>query len=153
MSDVRILSEIRERLTAAENAGDAEPICAVMAEDVVLMVPSAPVQEGKTACAAFVRDVLPSLLLEFERHITYTSAEVRVVGDVAFDRGTFAFSIAPRAGGPSELNAGKYLWLYARSDGTWKLTRVIVCLDERPAIPLRMAPTASTNKRDSTSRA
>jgi uncharacterized protein (TIGR02246 family) len=130
VSDARMLSELRERLTAAENAGDPEPICAAMAEDVVLMVPSAPVQEGKTACAAFLREVLPALLNEFDRHITYISAEVRVLGETAFDRGTFEFSVVPRAGGPSESNAGKYLFLYARDENTWKLARIIVCLDE-----------------------
>src|SRR5206468_3999601 len=131
MSDVHILSDIRDRLTAAENAGDPEPICAAMADDVVLMVPSAAVQEGKVACAAFLRELLPSLLQEFDRHINYTSTEVRLFGDIAFDRGTFAFSVAPRTGGPSEMNVGKYFWLYERSGETWKLARVIVCLDER----------------------
>jgi ketosteroid isomerase-like protein len=126
------LSEIRERLTAAENAGDPEPICAAMADDVVLMVPNAPVQEGRAACAIFLRELLPSLLREFERHITYTSAETRVLGESAYDRGTFKFSAAPRAGGPSEMSTGKYFFLYARSDETWKMSRVIVCLDERP---------------------
>ena len=131
VSDARLLFELRERLTAAENAGDPEPICAAMADDVVLMVPSAPVQEGKAACAAFVRETLPGLLQEFERHIIYMSAEVRVLGDIAFDRGTFEFSVVPRAGGASEVNVGKYLFLYARQDETWKLARIIVCLDEK----------------------
>jgi len=133
MPDVRILAEIRERLTVAENAGDPEPICAAMAEDVVLMAPSVAVQEGKAACAAFLRELLPSLVREFERHISYTSAEVRFLGDVAFDRGTFAFSVVPRTGGSAEINTGKYFWLYTRSDDSWKLTRVIVCLDENSA--------------------
>jgi hypothetical protein len=53
-----------------------------------------------------------------------------ILGDAAFDRGTFTFSVAPRAGGHSEVNTGKYFWLYARACETWKLTRVIVCLDE-----------------------
>ncbi len=131
MSDLHILSDIRNRLTVAENAGDPEPICAAMSDDVVLMVPSAPVQEGKAACAAFLRELLPSLLQEFDRHVAYTSAEVRVLGDVAFDRGTFEFSAAPRTGGPSEVNVGKYFWLYERTGDRWKLARVIVCLDER----------------------
>ena len=135
MSDVRILSAIRDRLTTAENAGDPEAICAAMADDVVLMVPSAPVQEGKAACATFLRELLPGLVQEFDRHITYTSAEVHVYGDMAFDRGTFAFSVAPRTGGPSEVNVGKYFWLYERSAETWKLKRIIVCLDEVSAVP------------------
>jgi hypothetical protein len=29
------------------------------------------------------------------------------------------------------LNVGKYFWLYERVGETWKLARVIVCLDER----------------------
>ena len=82
-SDIAVLSELRERLTAAENAGDPEPICAAMADDVALMVPNAPVQEGKAACATFLRAVLPSLLQEFERHVSYTSAEVRVFDETA----------------------------------------------------------------------
>ena len=133
MTDAQVLADIRERLNAAENAGDPEPICAAMADDVVLMAPSVPVQEGKAASSSFVRDVLPSLLVEFERRITYTSAEVRIVGDMGFDRGTFSFSVAPRTGGPTEVSTGKYFWMYARSGDTWKLTRVIVCLDENAA--------------------
>jgi uncharacterized protein (TIGR02246 family) len=132
MSDIAVLSELRERLTAAENAGDPEPICAAMADDMALMVPNAPVQEGKAACAAFVRAVLPSLLQEFERHVSYTSAEVRVFDETAFDRGTFSFSVTPRAGGASEVNVGKYLWFYIRRDDSWRLARVIVSLDEAP---------------------
>jgi ketosteroid isomerase-like protein len=133
MSDVRILAEIRERLSAAENAGDPEPICTAMAEDVVLMAPSVAMQEGKAACTAFLRELLPSLVREFERHISHTSAEVRFLGDVAFERGTFAFSVVPRTGGSTEINTGKCFWLYARSDDSWKLTWVIVCIDENAA--------------------
>ena len=133
MSELRVLAEIRERLTAAENAGDPEPICAAMADDIVLMVPNATVQEGKAACAAFLRALLPSLLQEFDRRITYMSAETRLLGDAAFDRGTFSFVVAPRRGGAPEASEGKYFWLYTRSNRTWKLSRVIVCLDERTA--------------------
>ena len=99
MSDIAVLSELREKLTAAENAGDPEPICAAMADDMALMVPNAPVQEGKAACAAFLRAVLPSLLQEFERHVSYTSAEVRVFDETAFDRGTFSFGHTARRRG------------------------------------------------------
>jgi hypothetical protein len=90
-------------------------------------------QEGKTASPSFAREVLPSLLVEFERRITYTSAEVQIVGDMAYDRGTFSVSVAARTGGPTEVSTGKYFWMYARSGETWKLTRVIVCLDESAA--------------------
>ncbi len=125
------LHDIRRRMEAAENAGDAEAIASLFADDAVLMVPTFPVQEGAEACAGFIRDLLPGLLAHFDRRISYTSAEVRIDGDRAFDRGLFAFTATPRAGGATNHETGKYLWLYVRPpDGGWKLSRAIMSLDE-----------------------
>ena len=130
-SDTDRLHALRTRLEAAENEGDATAIAAVMAEDVVIMVPNEPVQEGRHACAAFVRRMLEETLSHFTRHIVYTSAEVRIIGDVAFDRGTFAFHVQPRSGGEQGHATGKYLWLYSRvRPDSWKLARLIVSLDD-----------------------
>jgi len=129
--DYQDLREIRTRLEAAENSGDAEYMSAMLADDAVIMVPTFAVQEGKAACAAFTREILSFLHTAFNRHITYVSAEVRVIGDYAFDRGTFSFTVTPKAGGPTETPCGKYFWLYSRaSDRSWKLARLIVNLDE-----------------------
>src|SRR5690606_2568767 len=89
------LHDIRHRIEAAENAGETESFVAMMADDIVLMVPDQPVQQGKEACAAFVRHVLAGLLSRYSRHITYASDEVDIIGTVAFDRGTFAFTVTP----------------------------------------------------------
>ena len=132
--DVRELDEIRARLEIAENDGDADYFVEMMAEDAVIMAPDQPVQEGKTACASFVREVLAGLLEAFNRHITYVSAEVRVIGDVAFDRGTFSYTVSPKSGGETIQETGKYLWIYSRAgDGSWKVARAIVSLDQRDA--------------------
>ena len=37
------------------------------------------------------------------------------------DTGYTAFVVVPRGGGTPAVNEGKYLWLYTRSEGTWKL--------------------------------
>jgi hypothetical protein len=55
---------------------------------------------------------------------------VQVFDDVAFDRGTFVFSVVPRSGDQSELVVGKYFWFYARQGGSWKLARATISLDE-----------------------
>jgi uncharacterized protein (TIGR02246 family) len=129
--DSQTFTEIRRAVEAAENAGDAEYLANLFAEDAVLMVPDFSVQEGKAACADFIRGVLPTLLAAFDRRVAYTSAEVRVLGDVALDRGSFVFAVQPRAGGVTERVTGKYLWLYQREpDGAWKWSRMIVSRDE-----------------------
>ena len=61
----------------------------------------------------------------------YVSAEIKVIGDYAFDWGIFSFVITPKSGGKTEHPCGKYLWLYSRApDGSWKVARMIVSLDE-----------------------
>src|SRR5207249_2031456 len=113
-TDVRQIDDILRRIEAAENAGDATAMIDLLAEDAVIMAPDQPVQEGKAACAAFLTDVIASLFEQFDRRIAYVSAEVRVIGEYAFDRGSFAFSVAPRSGGDTSRETGKYLFLYSR---------------------------------------
>lgn len=129
--DVRALADMRRVIERAENAGDPEPIIELLADDAVAMVPDFEVQEGRDACAAFLRHLLPGLLQQFDRRITCRSAEVRVLDEVAFDRGTFAFGIRPKSGGAVERVTGKYFWMYERdAAGEWKLSRMIVSRDE-----------------------
>jgi ketosteroid isomerase-like protein len=58
--------------------------------------------------------------------IRYTTAEILVTGDWAFDRGTYSQTLTPKGGGVAQKETGKYLWLYHRApDGSWKQARVI----------------------------
>jgi ketosteroid isomerase-like protein len=125
------LHEHRRRIEAAENAFDAGPICSLMAEDAVIMVPDFPVQEGRAACVEFVEGVTRWQRENLDRHITYVSAEVRVVGDVAFDRGTFSFTVSEQHEGGESVVTGKYFWLYSRTaDDHWRLARIVASVDE-----------------------
>ena len=93
-ADVREVEQMLRRIEAAENTGNAAEIADMLAEDAVIMVPNQPVQEGKAACAKFVADVLAGVVEQFDRRIVYISAEVRVIGDCGFDRGSFTFTVA-----------------------------------------------------------
>ena len=131
-ADVREIEHILRRIEVAENTGNSSEIADMLAEDAVIMVPNQPVQEGRAACARFVEDVMAGLLEQFDRCIVYASAEVRVIGDCGFDRGSFTFTVAPRSGGKTSRETGKYLFLYSRGvDGSWKIARAIVNLDDR----------------------
>ena len=131
-ADLQAVNALRLALEEAENRGDPEPIVARLAPDAVLMVPTFPVSDGRDACGAFLRETLPGLLEYFDRRITYVSSEVRVMGDVAVDRGTFSFTIRPRAGGDESVERGKYLYVLAKGpDDGWRFSRAIVTLDEK----------------------
>ena len=128
----RRIDALRTQLEAAENAGDADTIEQVMAEDAVVMVPNAPVQTGRAQCAAFIRGILAEQRAWFDRHITYWSDEITVFGEVAIDRGRFSFTTVARHDGSTHTAAGKYLWLYGRTEADWRLRRAIMSLDEEP---------------------
>ena len=131
-ADVPEIEHILRRIEVAENTGNSSEIAGMLAEDAVIMVPNQPVQEGRAACARFVEDVTAGLLEQFDRRIVYVSAEVRVSGDCGFDRGSFTFTLVPRSGGKTSRETGKYLFLYSRAvDGSWKIARSIVNLDDR----------------------
>jgi ketosteroid isomerase-like protein len=143
--DTETLTDIRRAAEAAENAGDAEFIAGLFAEDAVLMVPDFPIQDGGAACAEFIRGLLPGLLSAFDRRVAYTSAEVIVLGETALDRGSFTFTVRPKGGGATERVTGKYLWMYTRSaTDAWKWSRVIMSRDEREDLTGSERPSAST---------
>jgi ketosteroid isomerase-like protein len=90
--EIRTIGAVRSAIEAAENAGDADAAADLLTEDAVLMVPDFPIQDGRAASTSFMRDIMSWSRSQFDRHITYTSAEVAVIGDMAFDRGGFAFT-------------------------------------------------------------
>ena len=131
--DVLAIDTIRRKLEAAENANDPEAAAVHFTDDVVLMVPDYPIQEGKPAAVAFMHDVMGWVREYLDRHIQYVSAEVAVLGDVAFDRGTFSFVVSAKSGGAPETVTGKYFWLLTRDarEG-WRVSRLIVSRDDPP---------------------
>jgi ketosteroid isomerase-like protein len=133
------LATIRIALERAENSRDADAAADLLADDVVLMVPDFPVQEGKEQAVGLLTDVMAWLGEHFERHVTYVSSEAMVLGELALDRGTFVFQIVPREGGAKTETTGKYLWLLKRSDGqAWKVWRLIITRDDSETV---IAPT------------
>ena len=113
--NVAVFHAFREQLQSAENAFDPEPIIRLMADDMVLMVPNEPVQEGKPACAAFVRRILAEQQEWFDRVISYVSEEVAIRRGVAFDRGSFSFTVVVKHNGRRSEPTGKDFCVCARS--------------------------------------
>ena len=133
MTDVASTTEldaIRQRLETAENANEAQVFVDVMADDIAVMVPDYPVQEGKAAASEFVCGMTDWMRDNLDRHITYRSSEVQIVDNLAFDRGTFAFTVAWKPAGERKRITGKYFYVYRREAASWKLWRVIMSTDE-----------------------
>ena len=128
-ADRRAVAEVSALFQAAENAGDVDQMRALFADDLVMMGPNAPSVMGADRVTAG----MSAFHAAFEVQVEYQNQEIEVFGDWAFDRGTYRFTLTPKAGGTPIHETGKYLWLYRRqADGSWKQARVMWSSSDPP---------------------
>jgi uncharacterized protein (TIGR02246 family) len=121
-ADVSAVNGLREQLVVAANAGNAEAVTALFAEDAVLMPPGTLPLAGRQAIGRWwtrAAAEAPSSSTEVD------SFEVVVMEEWAFDRGVYATVVD--AGSEAERRVhGNYLHVLRRqADGTWKIARAM----------------------------
>ncbi|MDK3074982.1 DUF4440 domain-containing protein [Sedimentitalea sp. JM2-8] len=121
-AELRLIDLVRDNHVGALNTGDAEAWTAQFAGDGVQMPPNAPENVGKERIRQWFVGLLSAFKVQFELDVE----EVRIVGDWAFERGGYAISLNPVAGGPAMVDNGKYITIYRQGDGNgWKIARDI----------------------------
>lgn len=103
---------------AAANAGDAEGMAAVYAEDGAVLAPNLPPQRGRNAVKAFWGGFLDAYTVRFE----VASDTIEGRGDLAYNQGHYRFTAVPKAKGvPGVADEGKFLEVLKKQpDGSWK---------------------------------
>ena len=112
----------------AFNAGDADAVTKLYAEDGIVMAPNAPASVGRAAIREFIASGIKefkSAGLSFKDH---TVTGVGVFGDTGWLSGTY--SVANTAGQIAEK--GKFLSVYRRTKEGWRLIRDIWNADAPP---------------------
>lgn len=120
--DTAAANKVRDDFAAAFNAGDAAKVASLYASDAVMMPTHQPVISGHDA----IENYHKTFFEMYTAMINITSAESKMFGDRAMDRGTYTIQLTPKAGGSPMMDEGKYLILLQRqSDGSWKVTHDI----------------------------
>ncbi len=101
----------------AINAQNLEACLEFYAPDAIEMQPNAPAIVGLPAIRAWFETGLlqPGISNFFEPD----TIEVAVSGDLAYDRGTYRFAMETPNGRVEDI--GKYLMIWKRIDGEWKV--------------------------------
>ncbi len=121
-ADEAAIRNLETEVVAAENAGDLDALMAGIAGNAIWLPPNEPALTGKVA----IREWMQNSFDQFDLEITTATAEVEVAGDWAFARGTYEFTVTPKAGGGGQQETGKYIWILQRqADGSWKFARAI----------------------------
>ena len=121
---------VRDAFVAADNANDSAAMVALLTDDVVILHPRCGIIAGRDDAAAFIARVLAEVGAEYDKRARYSTMEVKVADDFAYERGKFAQELVPRAGGAAEYDSGEYLWVYAKgNDGVWRIARIAGAFD------------------------
>jgi uncharacterized protein (TIGR02246 family) len=109
------LGFLRKDWVAAANAKDAAKLTSLYADDAVLMPSNAPMAKGHAAIQA----VWKGLMDQGARDIVLTPVGGSVSGDLAYESGTYTFTMNG-AGGAAASDKGKYILVAHRgADGKW----------------------------------
>jgi uncharacterized protein (TIGR02246 family) len=112
-------------------AGDASAIAGMFRENAVLMPADCPLLRGRIAIDQYYRQWFqsPAKVTAF----TFSHLESPVLGDTAFDVGTYKQTLSL---GNGTVNAsGKYTAILKRSDGEWKIAYLIFNGDSPSKMP------------------
>jgi ketosteroid isomerase-like protein len=86
-------------------ANDADRMMSQWTDDIVLLQPGAPIMRGRVAIAEAFRSTPRPEIVEYALDIH----EVEVVGDYAFQWGTYRYGMRPPGGGETTRTHGKIL--------------------------------------------
>ena len=133
-ADVEAINDVNRQCLEALNAGDMETYVSFFAQDVVWMPPNEPAVTGMGAIESWVRPLFD----QFTYEETWSSEELVVFGDWAFDRGSYTMTATQKEEGEVVEDMGKHIYIFKRQpDGNWRYARLISNSDS----PLPEEPT------------
>ena len=127
-ADEAAIHGMNQAWSKAYNAGDADAIVALHAEDAVVNPPGVPAARGHAAIReTLAKDIAASAKAGVTLNIG-SATDVGVSGDLAWEWGTF--TATDKSG--ATVDAGKYVTVYAKQGGKWVIVRDIWNSDAAP---------------------
>lgn len=121
-NDRKAIEMLREKELIAFNSGDVQGFVDIVTDDVVFDSPNRPPAIGKDAISSLCKVVFE----RFNYDATYTTDELIIEGNWAFDRGIWTEKRTPKEGGPETVIPFGMMQIYQRQgDDSWKLARSI----------------------------
>ena len=129
-ADKAAVDKLRDDFIAAFNAGDADKIGELYAENAIANGGDRPTLQGRAA----IVDSNKQMFSQFTAKIEITPAVTKTSGDLAYDQGTYTLEMTPKAAGdkPSKED-GRYVVVLQREGAAWKVVADIDNKNPPPA--------------------
>lgn len=124
--DVAAIVELAKDFSRAYEAADGARIIEFYSPDVIYMAQGMPNHEGRQV----LREIYQQLFSKYRGHVDVQIEEVKILGDMAFDRARFTSTLTPKAGGEVVVAKGRLLEVLRKENGKWRSLRVMVNSEE-----------------------
>jgi len=113
----KIIEANNKSFIEAFNRGDAAAVAGLYASDARLFPPNSQRIDGKPG----IQDFWKSLINAGAKVVSLETVHVESSGDIAYEVGNYTL-IIPQANKEAITDQGKYVVVWRRQGGTWKLT-------------------------------
>jgi ketosteroid isomerase-like protein len=127
-ADVGALEKRIDQWLDGYNKADVEQMMDVFGNDFSMDMEGAPATLDK----AEATHIYDGVFAKYDTHIQGITDEIRVSGDMAFDRGHYTQTLTPKAGGSTIVHKGHFMEVWERQDGVWRVTRLMDMSDATP---------------------
>jgi len=125
-NDLRAIEAINQRDVQFALAGDKAGMMSQWTDDFVMLPPAGPILHGRSVIAKAFQGLESPEIVEYVPDIQ----EVKVLGDHAYQWGTYHYTARPREGGAPVRTSGKLMRILQRQpDGSWKIYRGMSTVD------------------------
>ncbi len=115
--DVAAVTDTSQKFAAAMSGADVASAAALFTEDAVVLPPGRGELTGKAQIQMFLSNMTRSV-----QDLRYTSESIKPVGDSgAREVGSFSFKAKGRNGQGAQDVSGKYLIVWEKAGGDWKI--------------------------------
>jgi ketosteroid isomerase-like protein len=125
------------------NSGNAGAVAALYSDDAVLMPPNAPPARGVVAIKEAIAKEIAGAKKSGVTLAPGTVDEVNVAGDMAWHSGSY---VVKDKGGKA-VDAGKFIEVWERKNGKWRMVRDMWNSDGASPAPAAAAPAAAETKK------
>ena len=124
------IAKVRSAYQTAAGSQDGAALAKLYTADGVEMPPNAPAAKGRAAIEAFHKAFGQQWMMH---GMTITPTETKVVGDTAYDVGTYKQSLMAQKTGAMVEDKGKYIVLLKKdASGAWLISHAIYNSDNPP---------------------
>lgn len=117
------IAKVRSAYQTAVGAQDGAALAKLYTPDGVEMPPNAPAAKGRAAIEAFHKAFGQQWMMH---GMTITATETKVIGDTAYDVGTYKQSLMAQKTGAMVEDKGKYIVLLKKdAAGAWLISHAI----------------------------